>query len=331
MNMPSDDARPEQGGRRPAGTSSSAGRAPSRGHSVRGGRDRQDNGGYRADRQGGGYRGDRGPGEQRRPRVVEPELPDHITADQVDRSVHRELRTLSKENAEGVARHLAATAEALVGQDLDLALAHAQNASRRAGRVSVVRETLGLVHYRRGEWAKALSEFRTARRLSGSDHLLPLIADTERGLGRPQRAIELAGSPEAQRLETAERMELAVVVSGARRDMGQTGAAVQTLRDLARSVSPGAPWAARVYYAFADALEADGKGDQAQEWLARAAAADADAQTDAAERLGAFDGEFIDLDDGPDAVDDEAGVIDTASQASVTPSDAADPASDDAP
>lgn len=218
--------------------------------------------------------------------------------------MHRELRTLSKDNAEGVARHLAATAEALVAEDLDLALAHAQNASRRAGRVSVVRETLGLVHYRRGEWAKALSEFRTAKRLSGSDHLLPLIADTERGLGRPERAIELAGSPEAGGLATAERMELAVVVSGARRDMGQTGAAVQSLRDIVRTVSPTAPWAARVYYAFADALEADGKGDQAQEWLARAAAADVEAQTDAAERLGAFDAEFIDLDDLPDVADE---------------------------
>jgi tetratricopeptide (TPR) repeat protein len=235
--------------------------------------------------------------------VVEPELPDHITADQVDRSVHRELRTLSKDNAEGVARHLAAAAEALVAEDLDLALAHAQNASRRAGRVSVVRETLGLVHYRRGEWAKALSELRTARRLSGSDHLLPLIADTERGLGRPERAIELAASPEARGLATAERMELAVVVSGARRDLGQTGAAVQALRDIVRTVNPSAPWAARVYYAFADALEADGQGDLAQEWLVRAAAADVDAQTDAAERLGAFDGEFIDLDDASDLDD----------------------------
>jgi tetratricopeptide (TPR) repeat protein len=239
--------------------------------------------------------------------VVEPELPEHITADQVDRSVHRELRTLSKENAEGVARHLAATAEALVAEDYDLALAHAQNASRRAGRVPVVRETLGLVHYRRAEWAKALAEFRTARRLSGSDHLLPLIADTERGLGRPERAIEIGGSPEAQRLAVAERMELAVVVSGARRDLGQAAAAVQTLRDIVRTMDPQAPYAARVYYALADALEADGRADQAQQWLARAAAADVEAHTDAAERLGVGDEELIDLGDASGEPDESAG------------------------
>ncbi len=291
MNTPSDDPRPDRGRGRAPRTGAAA---PSRGHSERGGRDRQ----------AGGYRGERGAAQERRPRVVEPELPEHITADQVDRSVHRELRTLSKDNAEGVARHLAAAAEALVAEDLDLALAHAQNASRRAGRVSVVREMLGVVHYRRGEWAKALAEFRTAKRLSGSDHLLPLIADTERGLGRPERAVELAASPEAQRLATAERMELAVVVSGARRDMGQTGAAVQTLRGVAGTVRPTDPWAARVYYGFADALEADGKGDQAQEWLVRAAAADVAGQTDAAERLGAFDGELIDLADAADVVDE---------------------------
>jgi tetratricopeptide (TPR) repeat protein len=230
-----------------------------------------------------------------RPRVVEPELPEHITADQVDRSVHRELRTLSKDNAHGVARHLAATAEAMVEEDLDRALAHAQNASRRAGRVPVVRETLGLVHYRRGEWAKALAEFRTARRLSGSDHLLPLIADTERGLGRPARAVEIATSPEAQRLPTAERMELAVVMSGARRDLGQAQAAVQSLRDIARTTPASAPWAARVYYAFADALDGAGSPEAAREWLVRAAEADVLAETDAAERLGGSREEIVDV------------------------------------
>lgn len=231
-------------------------------------------------------------------RVPEPPLPDHIQADQADRSVHRELRTLSKENAEGVARHLLAVAEALAADDLDRALAHAQNASRRAGRVAVVRETLGFVHYRRAEWAKALAEFRTARRLSGSEHLLPLIADTERGLGRPERAIELAAGPAARQLGVPEQMELAVVVSGARRDLGQTRAAVQHLKDVVRSLSPGAPWAARVFYAYADALAADGRAELAAQYLERAADADTEGTTDAAERVtGPAQEDLIDLEE----------------------------------
>ncbi len=209
--------------------------------------------------------------------------------------MHRELRTLSKDNAEGVARHLVAVAEALAAEDLDLALAHAQTAVRRAGRVSIVRETLGLVHYRRTEWVKALAEFRTARRLSGSEHLLPLIADTERGLGRPERAIELAAGPEAARLDTADRMELAIVVSGARRDLSQTRAAVHSLRELVRTAQPSAPWAGRLFYAYADALLADGQAEESAEWMQRAADCDPQGLTDAAERLGDVAEDFVDL------------------------------------
>jgi tetratricopeptide (TPR) repeat protein len=230
----------------------------------------------------------------RRPR--EPEIPEDIEAGQLDKVLRSELLTLSKDNAEGVARHLVAVGRALDAEDLDEALAHAQAASRRAGRVAGVRETLGVVHYRRGEWNKALSEFRTARRISGMHHLLPLMADAERGLGRPERALELAATPEARRLAPAERIEMAIVVSGARGDLGQTAAAVQHLRDLALAGDPRAPWAARLRYAYAAALEADGQAEEARDWYARAAAVDTDEQTDVREILGLeLEPELVDL------------------------------------
>lgn len=240
--------------------------------------------------------GDREWREHRPPRVPEPVLPEEVEASALDRSVWQELRTLSKDNAEGVARHLVATAHFLAEEDLDRALAHAQTAGRRAGRVASVREALGMVHYRRGEWSKALGEFRTARRLSGSDHLLPLLADVERGLGRPERALELAASAEATRLAHTDRIELAIVVSGARRDLGQTDAAVQTLRDLVRTIRPGQESAVRLAYAYADALAADGDPAGAREWFSTALDLDRDGSTDAAERLAELDGiEIIDL------------------------------------
>ena len=235
-------------------------------------------------------------------------MPEGVEARQLDKELRSELLTLSKDNAEGTARHLVAAGLAVAEDDLDAALAHAQAAARRAGRVAGVRETLGVVHYRRGEWAKALAEFRTARRLSGLDHLLPLMADAERGLGRPERALELAASPEARRLAPAELIEMAIVVSGARADMGQTAAAVQHLRDLVRKGSPKAPWAARLRYAYAAALEADGREDEAQEWYAQAARLDAEGETDAAELVGLdVEPELIDLggdEDGSPAGDD---------------------------
>lgn len=219
-----------------------------------------------------------------------------------------------------------------MAQDLDGALAHAENASRRAGRVAVVREVLGFVHYRRQEWGEALREFRTARRLSGSDHLLPHIADVERGLGRPDRAIELAQEAEGLDLSAADRVELAIVVSGARRDLGQHQAAVQSLRDMVQASPPQRSWAGRLYYAYADALLLAGDNDLAREWFSRAVDADRDGVTDAPDRLAELDGvDIIDMgDDGEDAENDadvedfEASVESDAAEANDTDASAVD-------
>ena len=242
---------------------------------------------------------------RRPPRIPEPPLPEDADAGGLDRSLRAELRTLSKENAEGVGGHLVMVGRLLDAEDFDLALAHAEAAARRAGRVAGVRETLGVVYYRRGEWAKALAEFRTARRLSGSQHLLPLMADVERGLGRPERAVELAASPEAAQLAAAEQVELAIVVTGARADLGQHAAAVQQIERLAQASTARQPWAARVRYAYAAALEGVGRSDEAMQWYARAAEVDVHGETDAAERLGTSDETWVvdlgDDDDGPES------------------------------
>ncbi|WP_446667073.1 tetratricopeptide repeat protein [Flexivirga sp. B27] len=212
------------------------------------------------------------------------------------------MRTLTKENAQGVAKHLVAAAT-LLEEDPDLALAHAEHAARRAGRVAAVREALGLVHYRRGEFTDAIREFRTAKRLSGSNHLLPYLVDCERGLGRYERALDLAVSPEARTLDESDNIELAIVVSGVRRDLGQPEAAQMVLRIPALERATRQPWAARLFYAYAEALLAGGVEDRAREWFAKAVDADADGQTDAAERIAELDGlVFIDAleDDGAD-------------------------------
>jgi tetratricopeptide (TPR) repeat protein len=207
-----------------------------------------------------------------------------------------ELRTLSAVNGETVARYLVQVGR-LLDDDPEAAYANAMAAQRRAGRVAIVREVTGLAAYRTGRYAEALAELRTAKRLSGSVHLLPLIADAERGLGRPERALEVATSAEAKRLSTAERVELSIVVSGARRDMGQLDAAVVALQtaDLKQERSP---WWPRLAYAYADALEAAGRIEEARSWLSRAADADVEGETDAADRLAGLDGvgELFDLD-----------------------------------
>ncbi|WP_146202510.1 hypothetical protein [Branchiibius hedensis] len=219
-------------------------------------------------------------------------------------------------------------------EDPDLALSHALHAAGRAGRVPAVREALGLVYYRRGEFADALREFRTARRLSGSDHLLPYMVDAERGLGRHERALDLAASPAARKLAEADNIELLIVVSGIRRDLDQPGAAVAVLNVPALQRASTQPWAARLFYAYADALLAAGRQAEAKKWFEKAAAADHEGETDADERLDELEGfVLVDLEaeseDGSDASNevedldvtaspedsDEAGVGDRAESA----------------
>ncbi len=125
-----------------------------------------------------------------------------------------------------------------------------------------------MVAYRQGDFGRALTEFRTVRRLSGSSHLLPLMVDCERGLGRHDRALELAASPEARQLGEEERLELAIVVSGVRRDLGQLDAALIALQlpALRRGRKAGVH---RLQYAYADVLLALGRTEEAREWFQR--------------------------------------------------------------
>jgi tetratricopeptide (TPR) repeat protein len=193
----------------------------------------------------------------------------------------------------------------LVDEDPDLAYRHAKAARRLASRIGLVREAAGLAAYHAGEWADALAELRAARRLGGEEgDFLAIMADAERGLGRPERALDLARSPEAAKLDQEERIELRIVESGARRDLGQFDAGVLALQIPELKDRRLRPWSARLFYAYADALVEAGRDDDARDWFARAAAADRDDETGAAERYAELEGlEIIDTidDEDPDA------------------------------
>lgn len=191
---------------------------------------------------------------------------------------------LSKDNADTVAKHMIMAAT-LMADDPQLALRHARAAKDRAGRVAVARETNGIAAYHAGEWKEALSELRAARRMSGGPGLLAVMADCERGLGRPQKAIDLGRSEEAAQLDPDSRVELAIVVAGARLDMGQVESAIVTLQRENPDLGSTGRTAARLSYAYADALAAAGRTDEAKEWFRHADKIDEDGLLDAAERL----------------------------------------------
>ncbi|MEN3538972.1 hypothetical protein AAH991_27930 [Microbispora sp. ZYX-F-249] len=213
--------------------------------------------------------------------------------------------------ADLVASHLVAAARALTAEEPEKAYEHAKVARRFAGRIGVVREATGIAAYHAGQYAEALGDLRAARRITGSDEYLPIMADCERGLGRPERALDLVRSREAERLDRAGRIELAIVESGARRDLGQHDAAVITLQRVPELRDPQPkPWSARLAFAYADALADAGHEEAATDWFARAMAFDEDGETDAAERYAELTGGLIeDLEEDHDESAPEGGDI----------------------
>lgn len=262
---------------------------------------RGDRGGYRGDQQrrnrGQGAPSRSGPDRARRtqPRgettdtadsatKAGPSIPPDVDAKQLAPDIRRELITLDRSTADTIARHLVAAGD-LLDDDPEAALAHAQAARTRSGRIAAIREAVGIAAYRCGDWAQALAELRAARRMGSKSALLPLIADCERGVGRPERAIELARSPEAEALSGDDADELRIVTAGARADLGQLEQALAVLSSPPLDSTRTGQTAARLFYAYADTLLALGRSDEALQWFLHAAAADVDGVTDAEDRV----------------------------------------------
>jgi tetratricopeptide (TPR) repeat protein len=254
-----------------------------------------------------------GRGSVRTPRSADqarydgPPIPDDITGRELDKSVRQQLRTLPEKLAARVARHLVAAGR-LIELDPEAAYQHTLAARSRAARLAVVREASAEAAYAAGHYQEALTEVRAVRRMSGNPAFLPVIADCERALGRPERALKIAQEPAISELSAADRAEMLIVAAGARLDMGQSEAAVLLLEAEARGSRTRSTAAARLRYAYADALLAAGRASDALEWFHRAAASDGDGVTDAPERAAALEGiELVDTAEPADENGDEAG------------------------
>ena len=165
-----------------------------------------------------------------------------------------------------VGRYLVA---AELASDPEQAYRYAQAARHYAARIGVVRELSGITAYKTERWTEALAELRAARRLTGRNDYLALMADAERGLGRLDRALEVVHSPEAKRLPRAAQIELRIVESGIRRDQGLADAAVLALQVPELTDGKLRPWSARLFYAYGDALLAAGRREAAREAFPR--------------------------------------------------------------
>ncbi|MGW7554098.1 hypothetical protein [Streptomyces rimosus] len=260
-------------------------------------------------------------------------IPEDVTGEEVDKDVRQELLSLPKTLADDVARNLVMVAR-LLDEDPEQAYGYSRVALRLASRVPSVREAAGFAAYAVAKYGEALAEFRAARRMTGSVELWPVMADCERGLGRPEKALAMAGEPEVQKLDRAGQVEMRLVAAGARQDMGQSDAAVVTLQSPELASNSVQPWTARLRYAYADALLQVGREDEAREWFAKALEADQGGTTNASDRLAELDGvEFTDVLEDADEDDDEdtEADADERKDEAVTEAPADTAPSDDAP
>lgn len=228
----------------------------------------------------------------------DPAAPAYVTGAELDPAIVREITESLGPAGIEVCRQLVAAAIALDEGDRPAALRHADAARRRGSRLAAVREAAGVVAYRSGEYAAALKDLQAARRIGGSG-ALAVIADCERALGRPERALELARSPGADTLDTADRVELLIVTAGARMDLGQPDAAVATLRTPYLEAGSTQPWQGRLWTAYAEMLSAAGRESEATLWRRRAARHPSVPPAEAGEPDGDVLGPIVDLTELP--------------------------------
>ncbi|WP_129701150.1 hypothetical protein [Kocuria carniphila] len=229
-----------------------------------------------------------------KPRFIAPDIDEDVTGREVDKPTRRQLEALEPRNAERVAQHLVMAARYLE-VDPEFALEHANAAVRKAGRIAVVREATGVAAYAAEDYALALKELRTHRRISGSEEHLPLIVDCQRALGKAEKALEEAQSSAVEKLDAAGKVELAIVVSGIHSDAGDKQASLAALQIPQLDKNRGFSYSPRLFRAYAEALRGVGRDKEALSWERQAIVAEA------ALGLGQFsEPEIVDLGDDID-------------------------------
>lgn len=229
-----------------------------------------------------------------KPRFIAPDIDEDVTGREIDKPTRRQLEALEPRNAERVAQHLVMAARYLE-VDPEFALEHANAAVRKAGRIAAVREATGVAAYAAEDYALALKELRTHRRISGSEEHLPLMVDCQRALGKVDKALEEAQSAAAEKLDATGKVELAMVVSGIHADVGNSQAALEALQIPQLDKNRGFSYSPRLFRAYAQALRGVGRDKESLSWERQAIVAEA------ALGLGQFsEPEIVDLGDDID-------------------------------
>ncbi len=206
-------------------------------------------------------------------RAKSPLIPDEITAEELPLPVRVQLKTLTEENAERVARHLAMVG-LLIDQDPELAHLHAMAAVARASRIGMVHEFAGATAYAIGDFALSLRELLTHRRISGSNENIAVIVDCERGLGRPDKALAEGRKVDRNKVSAEARVNLAIALSGARLDLNEPELALVELEIPELNPAKVFEYSAPLFSAYSECLAGLGRAKDSEKWAELAARAE---------------------------------------------------------
>jgi tetratricopeptide (TPR) repeat protein len=205
------------------------------------------------------------------------------------RSLQEEIRrTAPVGKAKEAMSRLGRAIELLDRDDPKAAAAEAEKAKALAPRSGAVREVLGLASYGLGRWQDALTELKAYKRISGRPDQNHLIADSLRGLGRPQEAVPLAEEAiRAKGVPNDAKAEAVIVAASALADQGRFAEALAFLGRARTRADVAEDYTLRLWYVKGDILERAGRRSEAAEEFRRIVRHDP-AAFDAVERLGSL-------------------------------------------
>ncbi|MFZ4505615.1 MAG: primosomal protein [Microbacteriaceae bacterium] len=217
--------------------------------------------------------------KRREERALEPELESQFTGTNLDRAVIRDISTLNEDNKLIVGKHLESAAF-FADSDPERALQHALAAKRRASRLAIVRETVGIMAYVNEDFALALAELRTAARISGTNEQVALIIDCLRALDRTEEGLKMARDIDRKALPREARIDLAIVLSGIRLDRRETDRAYAELQIPELDATNATMESIGLFDANAEVLEEMGRSEEAAKWRRYARATEAHFEPD---------------------------------------------------
>ncbi len=200
---------------------------------------------------------------KRRARTARAELPPVPVSLQAPEAAIAKI--VGKEHATPLVRGLEKASQAFAADRIPDARRHLAPLLKNCKEVPEVRELQGLIHYRLGQWPKAITQLEAFRELTGSTEQHPVLADAHRALGHFDDVEVLWAEIREASPSPALVTESRIVTAGALADQDRLEDAVRLLEKGWKPPKRPREDHLRRAYALADVYERSGRVARARE------------------------------------------------------------------